>query len=176
MLIKPDSITFPAHDGSRRIDLPMEQVARAEARMEEVQFVTGAKAPELLTALNRGWLYVSKLALVVNQHKLKAETATATRRAIVLLDVMPALLKERGIRSSTEVRDAILIQDIEYATCMERENEIRAVLELLKLKAKGLENAFSSVKKIIGDRSMLTGVGNLSVNPGEIGNPRESDE
>lgn len=157
-----DTITFPSYDGSRQLALPLGRVHRAMARTEEVQYVTPMKAPELLTALNREWLYVSKLVLLVNQHALRAQRRSGERRAELLVDVIPTILEQKKLNNNKEIREAIFAQDHDLQELLEREQQIEAVRETLKLYAKAFENAYTSVKKIIGTSSVQTGSGSLS--------------
>lgn len=171
-LTRSPTISIPSFDGTGTIAIHLAEVARAEARQEEVAYVTKDKAPELLTALNRGWLEVSKLALLVNREMLKAKKEVSHRRAIILVDLLPQILVSKGIeQANAEIRQAVLDLDEEHVRREERVEQIRVVLELLKIKAKGLENAFTSVKKIMGQSQLISGA-----DPGNLGHgPRIDD-
>lgn len=163
-------LSFPSYDGKRAISLPMASISRMEARQEEVQMVTRFKAPELLTALNRAWLVVSKMALAVNQHLLRAQRELEIRKAILLVDLLPDILVKKRLKTANEeTRQGILVLDREYCEILDRVEQIRAVLEMLKVKAKGFQNSFDSVKKILGTSQLIdgTGPGSLSHRPGE---------
>lgn len=150
-------------DGNGEIHLPMIRIANLEKRQLEVQIVTHIKAPELLTALNEGWLETSKLALRIHQEIMNAEKLLSKRKAIILLDEMPRILKEKQIDTVNEsIRKAIIDQDAQHNEIEDRLRRLEAIEALLKIKAKGFENAFTAVKKIISSPTMALGPGNLS--------------
>lgn len=152
-------LVFPSADGTRSITLPMQRVRRAMARTEEVQSVTAFKAPELLGFLNRELNFVGKLVLAVNQHALLAARLLATRRAIILTDLLPAMLEAKGLNNNKEIRDAAIAVDAEYQQLEDRHQQILAVREMLKLDAEGIYNAFGAIKRLLDSRALTTGAG-----------------
>lgn len=171
-LTKPPTLSIPSFDGTRTITIPLGEIARAEARQEELAYVTKDKAPELLRAINHGWLEVSKLALLVNRELNKAKKELAGRKAIILVDLLPQILVQKGIeQANAEVRQAVLDLDEEYGRREDRVEQIRVVLELLKIKAKGFENTFTAIKKVLGQSQLLSGA-----DPTNLGHGPRSDD
>lgn len=156
------TLVCPHGSGEGEFRLSLDHIHRADARMQEVQSVTPLKAPELLTALNKAWLDVSRAALAVRQHRLKAENALKDRKAVVLMEDLPRILVEKQLgKANEELREAVLVRDKEYRRLEERLQQLEAIEELLKLKARAFDNAFTAVKRIINSPALGTGVGNV---------------
>jgi len=164
------TLVCPHGSGEGEFRLALDHIHRAEARMEEVQSVTPLKAPELLTALNRAWLDVSRAGLAVRQHRLKAEGALKARKAVVLLEILPKMLVEKQLgKANEELREAILTQDAEYARLEARLQQLEAIEELLKLKARAFDNAFTAVKRIVNSPALGMGAGDVGHVPKDGG-------
>jgi len=164
--------------------LEMRKVLLAENRADEIAIVTPQKAPELMALFNRGYLDASNLFAKAKLEQARAEDSVNQIRANVLIDKVPALLKEKGLHSSADVRQALVESDLEYQEARERLAQLDAMVEYLKGKMKFLENAFTSVKKIMdtgnwgmqlrGLRSELSGEvdSKAPVGSSKFGNPR----
>jgi hypothetical protein len=131
------------------IDLAAIQVS--EARQSEVATVTPVKAGELLAEYNRSWAQLHELTTRLEVEKNRAKRAVDQRKAVLLLDDIPRILKEKGVASAADTRQAVIDRDEAYVRLSERLEAIEAVIALLKGKAKSFENAYTSVKKIMGD-------------------------
>ena len=137
-------------EGDKTIRIDLVPIAKAEARCKEVAFVTVDKAPELLTALNAAWYRTSTQAVGVEYQLTRAKEAVAKRQAVVLLEVVPAYLAEhKGLGSNPETRQALLTQDAELTRLRDRQEQVEAILKLLRIKSQIFENAYTSVKSIL---------------------------
>jgi hypothetical protein len=125
----------------------------AETRQAEVATVTPTKAPELLSAFNTSWRDIHQLVTKLTAEKIQAEKHVANRRARLLLEVVPAKLKELGVPSSADMREAVVQLDPERESLQDRVDQLDAAIEYLKGKLKSFENSFTSVKKIMGEDS-----------------------
>ena len=164
--------------------LEMRKVLLAESRADEVAIVTPAKAPELMATFNRGYLDASNLFAKAKLEQARAEDSVNQIRAEILIDRVPALLKEKGLTTSADIRQALVESDPEYQEARERMARLDAMVEYLKGKMKFLENAYTSVKKIMdtgnwqmqlrGGRSELSGgvSETAPVGSSRFGNPR----
>jgi hypothetical protein len=164
--------------------LEMRKVLLAESRADEVAIVTPAKAPELMATFNRGYLDASNLFAKAKLEQARAEDSVNQIRAEILIDKVPALLKEKGLSTSADIRQALVEADPEYQEARERLARLDAMVEYLKGKMKFLENAYTSVKKIMdtgnwqmqlrGGRSELSGgvSETAPVGSSKFGNPR----
>lgn len=133
----------------------LEYFAWAESRAIEVATVTPLKAPELLTAFNRAWAECHKHVALLQYEITQAEAEVNRVKAEVLLDRVPAILKEKGLSNprspagSEDMRQAILDSDQDYVDAQRRRDQLKCVKELFVGKLKNFEMCFSSVKKIL---------------------------
>jgi hypothetical protein len=131
--------------------IPMEEFRNVEDRIPEIASITPHKAPELLSTFNRAYIemdgYIRKIELEVNI----AKQYQATVRATVILDKAEAYFKERGIKGSADLRQALVDSDPDCQNATERLNALESAREFLKGKQKGIEMAYASVRKIIGE-------------------------
>lgn len=131
----------------------MSEVYALEARKDEVSSVTKARAPELMRAMERGYsLCGTKLAQVVAM-VTKLEQAMNLRKAVVILDEAPAIIKTKGAGNNKEARDAILEIDSEYQRLQTQMIEGKSLQDLLKVKVRGFEMSFSAIKKVYDSTS-----------------------
>jgi len=140
-----------------KVEFDLTDVSKTEARIVEIAAVTGAKAPELLAAFNRAYLDCSRAMA-----GLEAEVAGSKRNVMrvksrLLLDVVPGILAAKGLATakspmgSEDLRQAVLDSNDEYLAAQELLSKHECYLELVKGKMKGIEMAFSSVKRIVGE-------------------------
>lgn len=149
--------------GLAPVTIDITVLVRAEARIVEVAAVTPVKAPELLATFNIAFLEASKFIALVEQELVQAKRFADKRRSVVILDVVPQVLATKGLATaknpmgSEDLRRAILDGDEEYQKCLDRVNVIECYLELLKGKQKGIEMAYTSVKKLLGEQAFNFG-------------------
>jgi hypothetical protein len=129
--------------------LEMKKVLLAESRADEVAIVTPQRAPELMMVFNRGYLDATNLFAKVKLEQARADDEVNKIRAEILIDKVPALLKAKGLSSSADMRQALVEADPDYQEARDRLARLDAMVEYLKGKMKFLENAYSSVKKIM---------------------------
>lgn len=140
---------------------------RLEARQNEIASVNKVTAPELMQAFINGYGIASR-ALIQLQYELAvANKHIEERKAILILDVVPQVLKEKGLvrpsnpAGSEDLRKSVMIQDKEYRELKDRVDMIETAVEFLKVKAKGFEMAYQSVKKVYDN---LSSINALTVN------------
>lgn len=140
----------------------------AESRMFEVAAVTAHKANELLALFNNAFLETGKALAQARYQHVKAEQAISRRRAVIITDILPAKLVEKGLASarsplgSEDIRNAFIEQDEAFIAMSDRRDKIKAIMELLETKKKAFENAYTSVKKILGENNYTARNGDLS--------------
>ena len=151
LVLTNTSIVFrQATDGNAMI-IDLEDIAKSEARIQDIQSVTPSKAPELLSTFTIAWRDLDKLITILTYQHVVATTKLKEIRARVLIDEVPAILKEKGLPSSKDVRDAIVDQYPEVQAAAETTQQIHCILELIKGKKEAIGMAFSSVKRIVGE-------------------------
>ncbi len=137
--------------GASPLILGLESILRAEQRQGEVAFVTPMKAPELLREFNIAWRDLHKITVQLAAEQLRAERELEKRKAVLILEVVPGILKEKGLGSNEANRDAVITLDEKHQQLQEVVDEIDAIVRYLKGKLAAFENAFTSVKKIMGE-------------------------
>jgi hypothetical protein len=142
------------------IEISLVRIRDSEGRQDEVAYVTPIKAPELLTEFNKSWLEIHKAISILENENNKAQKAVDKRKGVLLLEIIPERLKSLGISSTADTREAVINTDQEYEDLTARLQQIEAALFFLKGKLKGFENAYTSVKKILGE-----GTFNFKQNP-----------
>lgn len=166
MLITGTEIVCPqGRPGESPLVIDLKAILQAEKRQEEVATVNSTKAPELLKTLNRSWLDLSETLSRLFLEKGKAAKALEKRRAELVLNVVPETLKEKKLSSNDANREAVIQLDQEHERLEDTLMQIQAVVKYLEGKLHSFENAFSSVKKILGnDQPYMRGLpnGNLS--------------
>jgi len=154
MLITETQLVVPAGKlGGQPTVIDLQAIIIAEGRQGEVAFVTPAKAPELLVAFNDSWTLLNRAVAKLMAEHTEAEKQVDRRKAKLLLEDCNRILKEKGVQSSADTRQAVIDLDEEYQVLQDTRDEIKAYLELIKGKMRSMENSYTSVKKIIGDNS-----------------------
>lgn len=152
MLTTSSELRVPAGNESKSdLVIDLSSIQHLEARQSEVATVTRAKAGELLSVYNKAWLDLHNLLARLEAEKNQAQRAVDQRKGVLILEVIPDKLKSLGISSAADTRTAVIDTDEEYRRLVDRLDQIEAVVMLLKGKAKSFENAYTSVKKIMGD-------------------------
>lgn len=145
-------ITVPAgKEADRDFQIDLGDILAAEKRQDEVAVVTPMKAPELLALFNGAWRDVDRWFKKLVAEEQTAERELKKRGAKLLVDDVAGILTSKGLASSTDTRNAVVLLDEQYQRLEERHAEIHAAAEYLRGKLKSFENAFTSVKKIMGE-------------------------
>src|SRR4051812_134507 len=113
MLIQGTKVTVPSAGDAEDKVLDLESIFMAEARQGEIAIVTPVKAPELLSLFNKAWLDPDNLVKDLVATKIEVENEVEKRRATILLYEAKAFLKEQGIESTKDTRDAVIVLDPE---------------------------------------------------------------
>jgi hypothetical protein len=140
--------------GLQPLQLNMQSVNSAEERIGEIAYMTAQKAPELLSVFNRAFLDLTRMLAWLDMEASSAARHVNLRKSELLLDEAPRILLEKGMATSKDLRDAIVDKDARYQELLERQSTIKAYRTLLDGKKEGIEMAYTSVKKILGERPM----------------------
>jgi len=158
-MIESTDLVVPSGDGSDEIRISLGDILTAEVRQDEVAYVTPGKAPELLSTYNRAWRDTHHWVSRLEAEKNRAEKALRARRGVLILEVIPERLKVLDMKSSTDIREAVIDTDAEYGRLTDRVDQIKAAIMFLRGKLESFENAFTSVKKIMGESTYNFGGG-----------------
>jgi hypothetical protein len=176
MLIQETRLTVPAGKVSKpSLDIDLAAILIAEQRQDEIAMVTPMKAPELLALFNGSWRNVDRIVNQLTAERIIAERGLEQRRAVLLLDEIPNILQGKGVDSTKDTRDAAIVADKNYQDLQDRVDQLTAAVAYMKGKLKSFENAFTSVKKIMGEDTynMNGRIGNKNLSGG-VSEPRVS--
>lgn len=151
------------------IAIDLRKILEAEQRMIEVQAVTPAKASELCTVFTISWRDLHQNICQLESEKVSALKIVDRRKAVITLEVMPQILKDKGLSSNKETRESVLALDSELQAAQDVVDQISAIIELLRGKLKAFEWSYATVKKIMGSSDAFNYLGRtddrLSANP-----------
>ncbi len=148
--LKPEgTVALPIGKTDGEFNVNLRALHHLEKRQAEVQYLTKVKAPELMTALNRGYLDAGKLVGFVRRQKRDAEKRLGVRKAVILLHELPRILREKEIeKANDDIRAAVCATDAEYVRLEERVDCLATALEMFILMQKGFEKAHGDAKRI----------------------------
>lgn len=178
MLIQETHMTVPAgKTGAAPIEIDLAQLLIAEQRQDEIAMVTPIKAPELLALFNRSWRTADQHVTKLTSERVVGERELEQRRSRLLLDEIPAILESKGVKDSKDTRDAAIALDEKMVAINERVDALIAAVAYFKGKLKSFENAFTSVKKIMGEDAynMQGRIGNKNLSGGARPEPPRAD-
>lgn len=148
--------------GVSPVIIDLAALAKLEARIAEVAIVTPGKAPELLAAYNQAFLDINDLIAPLRANLIEAKTLASSTRSRIILDEVPRILKEKGLWSarmpagSEDLRNAVLDGCQEYTEARDKCLQIECVIKFLEDKREAFVNAYTSVKKIMGEDTYPT--------------------
>lgn len=164
------------------MEFDLKEILQAEKRKQEAAYVNRDTAQELMHTFNEAYCSVFKIITKISLEYQKAQQEINKRKAIVLLDIAPEELKRRNLVTakspggSEDLRTAVLSLDDKYNALLDRADAIKAFLNFMKIKAKGFEMSYQSVKKVYDSRNMPDGNHNLRAGDdtfeGTIGDPK----
>lgn len=137
--------------------LDMDEIRKAEIRLPEVALTNALRAPELLATFNSSYLVAARYANQLEYELGAAQRRLSEARAIFLIDKLPGLLAEKGLATarsplgSEDIRQAFLDRDPEYKQIQEVIATIETYKTMMDIYKRGFENAYNSVKKLIGN-------------------------
>lgn len=146
--------------------LDMDDIRKAEIRLPEVALTNSLRAPELLATFNASYLVAARYANQLEYELGAAQRRLAETRAIFLIDKLPGLLAEKGLATarsplgSEDIRQAFLDRDPEYKQVQEVIATIETYKSMMDIYRRGFENAYNSVKKLIGNAPTQTFLSN----------------
>lgn len=140
--------------GESPIILELQQTQEAMSRINEIAVVNPASLPELLSCFGKALVELNRALSVISLEIVKVSHKVDRRKAIILLEEMPVILAQKNLKSSEDVRNAILALDEQYSKLLEQKDALEAIFENLKGKSKNLELSLYSIKTITQYRVM----------------------
>jgi len=177
-------LTVPrAQPGLEPMRLDLTELQLAESRTKELAYVNKETAQELMYMFNHAYAKVHEMLVSVRYEFEQAQTYAARRKAIVLLDIAPNILKEKGLLSSRspagseDLRQSVLDIDAEYFDYQQKINALKALYQYLQGKTEALERNYYAAKKSLDQDRSIGNVNNFHDEDSKelakmIGNPR----
>lgn len=150
------------------LNLNMHSIYQAEQRLQETRTVTPGNAPELRGAFNEACNMTTKYIAWIKYEILTAKKNLDLVKAEILLDKVPEILKQKGIKDNADIREAIINRDPQYQECLEVLNTLEATKHLLESKAKTFERAYWDCRDVSNDKSRIAALPNFSVDSARI--------
>lgn len=145
-------VVYPSGD---YYEVDRHEILRLDARKVEIPTVTRATGAELMRAMELGYSTAGKLLAAVTLETARMEEALARRAAVVVIDEVPRILKEKGLATartpngSEDQRSRILTLDKEHSELKDCVAQLEAIKALLKIDLQAFAMAFSAIKKTV---------------------------
>ena len=133
------------------IRLDLTAIHAAEGRTMEIAVVTTGKAPELMAVFNQACFQLARYYSELRFLRTLAEQKLAQRRAVVIIDIVPEKIKEKGLSQNEATRNALVDLDPEYQQCETTVAQLEAAVIYVEGKLRAMENNLNAVKKILGE-------------------------
>jgi hypothetical protein len=140
--------------------LDLSEIYVALGRKDEVATVNSHKAPELLSLFNVAYLNSSRVLNALQYELVLCEHLIREIKAIILMDRMKDILEKAGLANSRnplgseDVRQSVYERDPEYKRATTLAENLGCYITQVSDWRKFFQNAFDSVKKIMGSEAM----------------------
>jgi hypothetical protein len=135
--------------GQTPIVLELKHTNYALTRIDDIRIVNPMSLPDLLTVFLKSMNELSKAIGFISTEIVKTKMSLDRVKSNLLLHEMPRILTEKNVKSSEDIRNAILTLDPQYAEKSEQLAMLEAVLDNLRAKNKNMETATFNCKTII---------------------------
>lgn len=141
-------ITVPGHGYAKELRLNIEPVQEAESRLEEAKIVNAGTYNELEYVFNEAWRNLKKMLGNVRYEITNIEKTLEERKADIILDVIPEMMKDRPkSHNNADFRNAVIAKDEEYQTGLDHLNKLKAMESHFESKAKHFEKTCQYMRK-----------------------------
>ncbi len=106
-----------------------------------------------------------KLLTQIGYELDQAETYLRRREAIIVLEVAPDILKQKGLASTKDLRDAVVVQDKQFQDLYQVKSILEATYAYVRGRLKNFEMSYQSVKKVYNEDEIDGNVHNLRDGP-----------
>jgi hypothetical protein len=135
--------------GQTPIVLELKHTNYALTRIDDIRIVNPMNLPDLLTVFLKSMTELSRAIGFISAEIVKTKYALERVKSNLLLHEMPRILAEKNIKSSEDIRNAILCLDPKYSEMSEQLDMLEAVLDNLRSKNKNMETATFNCKTVI---------------------------
>lgn len=137
--------------GEPNLTYDLTQIIAAQRRSSEIANVNQHRAPELLAVFSTAAFGLSDIIGDLHFQLFLAQRIVDQRKALLFIDVIPDILKDKKLGQNAETRQALVDLDVEYQDAMMVLGSIEAGMALIKEKLRGMEGALSAIKKCIDE-------------------------
>lgn len=134
--------------GLAPLNFNMTNVYRVVGRTEEIQRVTPASFPELVTDFNLGMIELNRIVGLIELELKESEHTLDTLEAIAQLEKTEAYLKARNLSSTADNRKAAVVLDPDVQAATRNRDAIKAILFYVSGLKDSLERAYFSAKHV----------------------------
>ena len=170
-----ENLTIVRPNGSE-FSVDMTELRRLEARQAAATSVGRMEILAVMADMKDGYQQAGELRATIGLELDRAKTATNTRSAVVRLDLVQDVLKQKNLWTarnpggSAEQREDVLATDKEYLALQDYVSQLAAARELLHVKMEAFRMTYSTVKRNFDDQ--LTGMLPKNYNGGPQVEPR----
>lgn len=126
----------------------MSNIYRVISRTEEIQRVTSASYPELITDFNIGMIELNRILGLVEIELKESENTLDMAESIAILERVEPFLKGKNIASTADTRKAAKILDTDVQNAIRNRDAIQAILTYIAGLKSSLERAYYSAKHV----------------------------
>jgi hypothetical protein len=156
MVINETNYLVPNGLGNSQIAVQLEEIIKAEQRMQEIVNVNNITAPGLLVVFNENWLTLNKTVARLTFEKNIASNCLKVAEAEAKLECTEEILQKKGHhKASADLREAFVRVNKAVQDAQLRFDEICFVLDILEGKKQAFYNAYCSVKKLLDTQRPL---------------------
>lgn len=151
-----ESLTLVRPNGSE-FSVDMTELRRLEARQSEASGCGRMQALSLMTDMKEGYEIAGTMRSTIGLERDRARQQVAMRKAVVCLDIVPELLKSKGLATprspggSAEQRDDVLALDVEHGKLLDYAAQLDAAYQLAQVKMESFRMAYSTAKRNFDD-------------------------
>lgn len=141
--------------GKPALRFNLEAVLIAEGRLREVMAVTKPKSAELFHLFNDAGSKSARIVATLLTEEDTAERLLKALKAEIYLDRIPGLVKERAIKETEAIREALLNAQKDYQNLLELRDMIVAARRHMEIKVKDFDRAYFTIKDILSGQHDL---------------------
>ena len=117
-------------------------------QIDQVRRATAITSPDLMATFNMAMHTTSKLISLIELEKSYAEASLREAKAIAILDKADAMLAARNMKSTADLREAVVNLDPDVVSAKERLDNLTTMLTFFTNTYYELREALYSTKKI----------------------------
>lgn len=149
LLLSTDALVVPSCASARPLTFDMRKVHKAESRLVELGGVTRDKAGELIYTFIEAWDEAAGFMASISLEYQRSKQRLRSIRGLILLDRAADVLKEKGHKSSEDLRSAVVDRDPEYLAAYDVMQQLEAARQGMENKVEKLKMAYFSIKGLI---------------------------